>query len=97
MKRSAKVLFALGAMWLPFSFLACNAISQLQILKGGLGEQIILPARIMSSDDQIMWIGRIFGACFAMGFLGAAFLMVGVILYLVSKLLRKIAPNAAQA
>jgi hypothetical protein len=51
----------------------------------------------MPYDDQLMWIGRLFGACFFMGFLGLAFFMIGGVLYLVSKLLRKNAPRAAQA
>jgi hypothetical protein len=44
-----------------------------------------------------MWIGRLFGACFFMGFLGAAFLIIGGIMYFVSKLIRKTAPRIAQA
>ena len=97
MKRFAKALSALGAIWIIFSFLACNAISRSHLMQGGLADHIFLPAKTMSYDDQLIWLSRLFGECFFMGFLGAAFLIIGGIMYFVSKLIRKIGPRAAQA
>ena len=91
------MLAAFGSIQLILSFLICFAISQSNLLKGGLGDQIFLPATTMSYDDQYMWIVRVLNVFLAMGFVGAAFLIIGGIMSLVSKLIPKHAPRAAQA
>jgi hypothetical protein len=92
MKRFAQALAVLGVIWIAFSFLVCSAIEHSHVMQGGL----MSVADEASYDDKIVWLGRIFGAFFFMGFLGAVLLVIGAILFLISNLIPQARPGAAQ-
>jgi hypothetical protein len=90
MKKLAKALSVSGAISVIISIPVSYYLIQLPIWHGGLmsvGDEA-------SYNDNLFWDARLLSGFLSLGFLGAVFLVLGLVLYLVSKLIPKVPRTA---
>jgi hypothetical protein len=90
MKRFAKALSVSGAISVIISIPVSSYLIQLPIWHSGLmnvGDEA-------SYNDRLLWDARLVTGFLILGFLGAVYLILGLVLYLVSKIIPKITHTA---